>query len=146
MGARLKNYTTTVAARTSIDEIQQSLVAHGAIGVLFEYEEKTGRISTLAFRLLIDQSAVSFSLPVNWRNFQRVLQGQRVSRWRDEDYVYRVAWRCLRDWVLAQMALHETQMVELGQVFLPFATGQNGQTIYELVRSNQLLLGPKATS
>lgn len=41
------------------------------------------------------------------------------------------------------MSPRNRESYQLGQVFLPFATGQNGQTNYELVRSNQLLLGPK---
>jgi hypothetical protein len=51
-----------------------------------------------------------------------------------------VAVRLVTLWVLAQMALYETQIVELPQVFLPFATGQNGKTVYEMV-GNGLLLG-----
>jgi hypothetical protein len=77
---------------------------------------------------------------VNWRLFQAVLKKDRIRRWDDEDYVYRVAWRNIRDWVLAQMALYETQIVELPQVFLPFAQGKNGKTVYEMV-GNGLLLG-----
>jgi len=55
-----------------------------------------------------------------------------VSRWRDEEYCYRVAWRVIRDWIMSQMALFETEMVELEQVFLPYMTDQTGvSTLYE---------------
>jgi len=136
----LKNYTTKVPANRSIDEIQTTLVRHGATGVLYEYEQGTGRISALKFRLPVKGADVGFALPVNWRLFQAVLKKDRVHRWDDEDYVYRVAWRVIRDWVLSQMALYETQMVELPQVFLPFVTGSNGQTLYEQVSSGKFLL------
>lgn len=137
----IKNYTTKVPADRSIQEIQNALVKHGATGMLYEYEKGTGRIEALRFRLEIKEREVAFSLPVNWRMFQEVLHQQNVSRARDEDYVYRVAWRCIRDWVMAQLALYETQIVQLPQVFLPFATGKDGKTIYEQVTAGQLLLG-----
>lgn len=41
------------------------------------------------------------------------------------------AGRNIRDWVMAQLALYETEMVDMGQVFLPFATDTKGQTLYE---------------
>ncbi len=141
MGKAIKNYTTKVPANRSIEEIQQSLVQHGAQGVLYEYEKDTGRIAALKFILLVQEQKVGFSLPVNWRMFQAVLKKQNVSRWDDEDYCYRVAWRDIRDWVLAQMALFETQIVELPQVFLPFATDRAGKTLYEQVVDGKFLLG-----
>lgn len=137
----IKNYTTVVPASRSIEEIQSALVRHGATGVFYEYEQGTGRIAALKFVLLINEQKVGFALPVEWRRFQAVLKRDRVRRFDDEDYCYRVAWRCIRDWVLAQMALYETQMVELPQVFLPFAMSKDGSTLYEQVASGQLLLG-----
>lgn len=140
----IKNYTTKVGANRSIEEIQTALVRHGATGLLFEYEQGTGRIEALRFRLSVQEKDITFSLPVNWRKFQEVLKQQQVKRWDDEDYVYRVAWRNIRDWVLAQMALYETTIIEIPQIFLPFATGRNGKTLYENVLNGQFLLdGPK---
>lgn len=143
----IKNYTTIVPANRSIAEIQDALVRHGAVGIAMGYEHGTGRISTLHFQLMINEKPVSFALPVQWRRFQEVLKKQRArgkgkgARWDNEDYCYRVAWRCLCDWVLAQLALYETQIVELPQIFLPFAVGRDGQTLYDHVMSGQLLIG-----
>ena len=78
---------------------------------------------------------------MNWRKFQRVLELQQVRRWDDEEYVYRVAWRNIRDWVMAQLALYETEIVDMPQVFLPFATDQKGQTLYEKMVEGKFLLG-----
>ena len=136
----LKNYTTQVPADRSIHEIQQALVKFGASGVAYEYEPG-GRILALMFRLTVSGHIAQFSLPVNWRLFQVVLKEQKVRGWQDEHYVYRVAWRNLRDWVLAQLALYETAMVELPQVFLPFVQNASGRTLYEAVKANPKLLG-----
>lgn len=137
----IKNYTTKVPANRSIEQIQSSLISHGATGILLKYEQGTGRIEALQFVMKIKDSNVSFSLPVNWRLFQEVLKQQDVRRWDDDDFAYRVAWRNIRDWVLAQMALFETQMVELPQVFLPFATDSSGETLYQKVAQGGFLLG-----
>lgn len=138
----IKNYTTKVPANRSIEEIQTALVRNGAVGVLYEYEEGSGRIAALKFILPVKGNKVGFALPVQWRMFQAVLKKDNVKRHDDEEYCYRVAWRCLRDWVLAQMALYETQMVELPQIFLPFAAGKGGKTLYEsIIEDPKFLLG-----
>lgn len=137
----IKNYTTKVPANRSIEEIQTALVKHGASGVLYEYEGTGGRIASLKFILPMGETKVGFALPCEWRRFQQVLKNDRISRAGDEEYVYRVAWRCIRDWVLAQLALYETQIVDLPQVFLPFATDKGGRTLYEKAMEGGLLLG-----
>jgi hypothetical protein len=54
----------------------------------------------------------------------------------------RVAWRIVKDWVEAQMALVETQMVSTQDVFLPYAVMGDGKTLAEHVReSPRFLLG-----
>jgi hypothetical protein len=136
----IKNYTTKVSTNRSIQEIQDALIKHGAIGFLLEYEKDTGRIQACKFLLQLNENKIPFALPVNWRRFQAVLKEQRIKRWSDEDYCYRVAWRCIRDWVLAQLALYETEMAQLPQVFLPYAMDKNGvSTLYDRVLNNNLL-------
>ena len=137
----MKNYTTKVSAARSIEAIQTALVKHGATGILYEYEPGTGRIAALRFRLPLHEHTVSFALPVNWRQLQRVLQEQKVARWQEEGYVYRVAWRTIHDWVMAQLAFYDTAMVEMGQLFLPFAMVNEQETLYEKVVAGQFLLG-----
>ena len=45
----------------------------GAYGRDWEYEQGTGRIRALNFKLPFKGSDVTFSLPVDWRRFQAVL-------------------------------------------------------------------------
>ena len=84
--------------------------------MLYKYEQGTGRIEALQFLLRIKNKDVTFSLPVHWKQCQRVLANQQVSKWKDEVDVYRVAWRNIRDWVMAQLALYETEIVDMPQV------------------------------
>ncbi len=138
----LKNYKSKVPADRSIQEIQAALVKHGAVGVLMEYEQGTGRIKMLKFLLDLNGKNIPFQLPVDWRKFQAVLKSQGVSRCNDEDYCYRVAWRNVRDWVMAQLALFETEMVTIPQVFLPYCVAKDGKTLYETVLNTPNLLNP----
>jgi hypothetical protein len=136
----IKNYTTTVPADRSISEIQDALVTNGATGMLYKYEQGTGRIEALQSLLQIKNQDVAFFLPVHWQRFQRVLPLQNVPKSTDEEYVDRVAWRNIRDWAMAQLALYETERVEMPQVFFPFATDAKGQTLYEKMVEGKCLL------
>ena len=51
----------------------------------------------------------------------------------------RVAWRILKDWVEAQMAVIDAGMATLPQVFLPYAQTDTGETVYERFESGNLL-------
>ena len=74
----------------------------------------------------------------NTEAVQRVLAKQKVKC--DRDQAERVAWRIVKDWVEAQMAILESEMVQLDQIFLPYMVNDNGQTVFEVYRANQLFL------
>ena len=42
---------------------------------------------------------------------------------------------------MAQLTLYATEIVDMPQVFLPFATEAKGQTLYEKVVEGKFLLG-----
>lgn len=136
----IKNYTTKVPVNRSVQEIQDCLVKHGATGIQLRYEQGTGKIEALNFLLPFNDQEVPFSLPVEWKKFQSVLKEQRVSRWKDDDFCYRVAWRNIRDWIFAQMALYETKMVKVEQIFLPYMSDMQGNTLFQKIKENPQLL------
>ena len=53
----------------------------------------------------------------------------------------RTAWRNVRDWVLAQVAIIEAGMVQIEEVFLPYMTDGSGRTLYQLYQGGHLALG-----
>ncbi|GAH89911.1 unnamed protein product, partial [marine sediment metagenome] len=55
---------------------------------------------------------------------------------------YRVAWRNIFHWISAQMALLETEMVKMEEIFLGYVITPGGQTIYEVMAGKGFLLGP----
>lgn len=52
-----------------------------------------------------------------------------------------VAWRQVFRWVQAQLAMVDTEMVTVDEVFFPYIQTRNGQTVYELHKNNLLQLG-----
>lgn len=147
--SKLKNYSTTVSASRSIAEIHEALVAIGAHGVATTYERPPEIVSAVAsglrFELDVKGRPVVFDLPADWRGFKRALvERHRVTKARGSSerailYANRVAWRNIRDWVLAQSAMVEAGMADAEVVFLPYAVTGRGRTVAEC-----LLEGPDA--
>jgi len=136
----IKNYTTKLSALQSVAKIQEALISHGAVGIQMMYD-RDQRISSLAFALPFkDGKNLSFQLPCEWRKFQQVLINQGIKRSGEDEYAYRVAWANLKDWVLAQMALYETEIVTMPQIFLPFVVTKNGTLFDQFKDKGQLLL------
>jgi len=143
----LKNYTTEVPASRSVQEIQEILQKHGVTGTMMEYEQGTGRIESLAFKIDINGQAWGFRMPLRWRQaLQTLYRGKKsvksmyyqesriaAAERAREEHAYRVAWRILRDWVDVQMALVELEIVQIQEVFLPYVIQKNGQTLFENV-------------
>jgi len=72
-----------------------------------------------------------------------VLQEQAVERkYKTQTHARCVAWRIVKDWVRAQLALIESGQATLPQLFLPHAVRADGRTFFEVVAAEpQLLLG-----
>lgn len=134
----LLNYTTEIEVEKSVGEIQKCLVAHGANAVLNEYVD--GYIVAISFKMRLNDQDVAFRLPTDWKPVLKLLEvNPKVPRsLRTQEQALRVAWRIIKDWVEAQMAIVETKMVKTEQVFLPYVVMKDGQTL-----SEQILANPK---
>jgi hypothetical protein len=60
----IKHDTTAVPAHRGIAERQDARVKHGATGVLYKYEQGTGRIEALPFRFRVHDRDVTCALPM----------------------------------------------------------------------------------
>lgn len=133
----IKNYTSKVDVYTSLGEIQGALLKSGAKKIMVDYDD--GEPIGVAFAIETARGIRGFTLPAPVEGTLRAFQKQRVSA--DEEQAKRTAWRNVRDWVMAQMALVESCDVPVDQVFLPYLTDRTGQTLYEAYSAGQLLLG-----
>lgn len=127
----IANYTTTVDALKTVEEIQRILVGHGARQILINYN-KDGTVESLSFICDTPHGDIPFRLPADPRAVLKVLERDGAPpRYANYPQAVRIAWRILRDWVRAQMALLETEMVRIEQIFLPYMMTDKEHTLYE---------------
>lgn len=108
-----------------------------------QYDGK--HIIGLSFLIDTGRQQVPVLLPVKTNECLEVLKKEKQSRPRSNikatrDQAERVAWRILKDWVEAQMALLDIQMVEFEEIFLPYIEIDGGQTIYQKLEEKHFLL------
>ena len=72
----LKNYTTTINANKTINEIQQILAKHKAKAILTEYDEE-GNVVALSFKVDTINGEAGIKLPVNIDKVLQVLKKQK---------------------------------------------------------------------
>jgi hypothetical protein len=137
------NYTTSVNTEKSIQQIERMLAAAGCNAVMKEYDPRGG-VAAIAFRVSHQGQLISFRLPANHDKVLEVLRRECTPKWRTHEHAKRVAWRIIKDWLEAQLALLKTEQVTMLQVMLPFAQTSRGTTVYEeLEKTNFLqLTGP----
>lgn len=138
----IKNYTTTINANKTIREIQELLSKHGATAIMTEYSN--GNVTGLSFKIMTPRGEMGVRLPANTDRVLQVLRNQRKKNNKVKDTMEqatKTAWRIIKDWIDAQMAILETEMVEMEEIFLPYMINNDGQTLYQAFKNNQLMLG-----
>ncbi|MBA7709039.1 hypothetical protein ES703_117946 [subsurface metagenome] len=141
----LLNYTTSIEAVKTVGEIQGILAGHGAKSIKTDYSND-GQVEALSFLVLTPHGEVGIRLPIDPDAVLKVLTqqnrlGKVPKRYVNRAQATRVAWRIVKDWVEAQMAILETEMVKMEQIFLPYVITQSGRTLYEAMVDSHFQLG-----
>jgi hypothetical protein len=136
MPARALNYTTTISAEKTIGEIQRILQNHGASGVLVRYVDQ--RPTAVTFTMDGAHGPAAYTLPVDLPAMQALLDRQWSRRdiarkYATPEQAERVAWRTVKDWLEAQLALIAAQQVTMDRVMLPYRheSGMDSPTFYD---------------
>ena len=141
----LLNYTTKVDHLKTATEIVNILAKHGASNIMQDFD--LGHVTGIAWRLDRESGPVAFRLPVNVEAVAAVMKKQAVRGFSNGPVLRaqaeRTAWRILKDWVEAQMALLETEMVQLEEIFLPYMLSGN-QTLYQVMAADGFRALPAA--
>ena len=137
------NYTTTIDSFKTVSEIEYILMKHNANSIVKNYEGET--ITGLSFLIDTGVQQIPIRLPVRVDECLKVLKKEKRENPQKKikdtrEQAERVAWRILKDWVEAQMALLDIQMVRFEEIFLPYIQTNNGQTVYEKLAERQFLL------
>lgn len=141
---RIKNYSTAIAVDKTVGEIEKILSIHGAKKVMKEYGPD-GVICMLAFTINTPNGEMPVKLPARVERMEgvfKVLVSHHKlpkSYWGNREQAARTAWRTIKDWVDAQMALVEVEMVKVEEIFLPYVYSQEfGQTLFEAIESHKV--------
>lgn len=123
------NYTTKVPTSRTIAEVHDLLRDHGASAVATTYTDR--EVSGLQFHL----DGQTYDLPVDVEAMGRILAksrpngGMAVATYRSPEHAARVAWRVVKDWLEAQMALVAAQQITLDEVMLPYLITATGRPL-----------------
>lgn len=136
------NYTTTVDAYKTVAEIERVLVKHGASSIMKNYDGET--ITGLSFLIDTGVRQIPVRLPVKINECLEILSIEKRKDTKNvkatREQAERVAWRILKDWVEAQMALLDVQMVKFEEIFLPYIETNDGKTVYEKLEEKQFYI------
>jgi len=135
------NYSTSIPVNRSISEIQGKLVAHGARAIMVNYNNDQVAES-LSFIVPGKEGELPFRLPANIKAVETIMRRDRLPGYTREGQAARVAWRILKDWIEAQMAIIEAEMVSIEEVFLPYLLANDNQTLFQVMKNRGFLLPP----
>ena len=130
------NYTTKVPAEKIVSQVSSLLAKKGATEITTLFGG-AGHPAGLKWVVDTKHGPITFALPVNIDAVYNVLTKQRVMATNNEQrkqQARRTAWRIILDWVQAQMALLETEMADLEEIFLPYMVSGD-QTLYQYLKS-----------
>lgn len=137
------NYTTTIDAFKTVSEIEYILMKHKAKSIMKNYEGET--ITSLSFLIDTGYAQIPIKLPAKVDECLRVLQQEKKNSPRSgikatREQAERVAWRILKSWTEAQMALLDINMAKTEEIFMPYIVDQTGQTLFEKLEQQKFLL------
>lgn len=138
----IKNYTSEVSVYKSVAEIQAALAENGARRIMVEYDD-AGQPIGITFGIETTAGPRAFCLPANVEGVRAIMARQKVKDTGGQ--AERTAWRNVRDWVLAQVAIIQAGMVQIEEVFLPYMTDGRGRTVYQLYQGGRLALEEATT-
>ena len=135
------NYTTTVAVERTLAEVQSMLGRSGAAAVATSYEPD-GTPSGVQFVLRLSGGEYAYALPVDVAAMHRALlaaekrgdfRGSKkaAGTFTSTAQARRVAWRVVKDWLEAQLALIAAGQARVEQVMLPYLRVDAEHTLFE---------------
>lgn len=134
--------TTKIEATKTVAQIQELLGIYGCSGVMTLYENN--EVKAVCFQIMFLDKNIAFKLPCRWEAIYKNFADRRASgkdrpahkEQEDAQQAKRVAWRQILRWVEAQLALVETDMVKIQEVFLPYTQVDiKGTTLYQEIES-----------
>jgi hypothetical protein len=145
---RPMNYTTAILAAQTAGECQAILAAAGADSVSVSYDN--GQPAGLSFTLNTPHGLRAFTLPVDVPAMHAVLRttdfsSLKVSRARlnqltGREHAANVAWRVIKDWLEANLALIAAQMATIDVAMLSYLMVDGSRALWQAYRDRESAL------
>lgn len=132
--------TTKIPVESTVADIQRVLSRYRCKAIATKFTD-AGEVEAVVFSIDYGGREMPFKLPARWEPIFELLNKSRSPRnqeklaVQDQEQAKRVAWRQILRWVEAQLALVQTNMVEMAEVFMPYIALRSGQTAFEAVRA-----------
>jgi len=140
MGKPLLNYTTTVDTSKTVAEVMAILIRHGASRITVDYEAR--RPVAVSFGLDGPAGPDTYRVPARPARALALLKRDKVApRYATADHAERVAWRIVKDWLEAQLAMIDAGQADLGEILFPFLF-DGRRTAFEAFTERRALTGP----
>lgn len=139
----IKNYSTKISPGKTIGELQELLIRKGVRTISMELADGKPKAVTFVVDITSRDGnrPVTFRLPCNTEGVLNAMRKAGVQRsLANTEQAERVAWRIVRDWVDAQLAIVEAGQAVLEEVFMPYAIVNPGQTMFDAWKSSVKLL------
>jgi hypothetical protein len=143
---RYLNYTTKIPVHQTVAECQSILAAAGASSAAVHFED--GQPAGLSFSLKTPHGTRAFTLPVNIDGVERVLAAadrdgefaalkRKAGIFSSREHAARVAWRVIKDWLEANLALIAAEMVSIDEVMLPWLHIDDDRTLWQAYKDRE---------
>lgn len=148
------NYSTVISARQTVGECQGILAEAGAASVAVHYED--GEPIGLSFTLRTPHGRRDFTLPVNVDG-ARVVVGKmlrsnpphvsraQLGKLASRKHAADVAWRVIKDWLEAALALIAAGMATFDELMLPYLHVGEDKTLWQAYRERESALELEAS-
>jgi hypothetical protein len=136
MKINIRNYTSSVPAKQSINDIENILISLGARNIMKEYDG-AGKILGIAFSIPHGEGVLPFRLPAKTDAIRQMFLDKHsypTDRQKEnaQQQSERTAWKNVRDWVDLQATMIRLEQVEFLEVFLPYSYNMSdNKTLFE---------------
>lgn len=140
------NYSTKIPANTTLGEIQSMLARHKATRIQVDYDDD-GQPNTIRFAIKSEFGPLAYALSIHpdgvFKLLLRDYDTGSSNRRPTSEQAVRVAWRCVKDWVEAQIALVESGQASFERAMYGYMLGPDERTTaYELWEGERRLALP----
>lgn len=148
----IKNYTSGIAAETTISRIEFKLAAVGASGIMKLYGPDR-KVSALIFRMPDGPRSHAIRVPANvnncfeamWKNYCQTHSKPRAeTKLTIMEQAHRTAWKLVQDWIEVQVSMIVMRQAEPLEVFLPYVW-DGTQTYFESIKGGGFKALPEST-